>query len=59
MFPPAQLDPAILNQLACPACLGALRLGEARLVCVACARSYPIVDGIPVLIPGRAEKPRP
>ncbi len=56
MLPPAQLDPAILNQLACPACLGALRLGEAHLVCAVCARSYPIVDGIPILISGRAEK---
>jgi uncharacterized protein YbaR (Trm112 family) len=49
-------DPAVLSQLACPVCLGALRLGEAHLVCTACARAYPIVDGIPVLIAGRAEK---
>jgi len=31
------LDPAVLSQLACPACLGGLRLEEARLVCAGCA----------------------
>jgi uncharacterized protein YbaR (Trm112 family) len=43
-------NPAVLDQLACPACLGALRLEETRLLCTACSRAYPIVDGIPVLI---------
>jgi uncharacterized protein YbaR (Trm112 family) len=56
--PSPSFDPAVLDQLACPACLGALRLSETRLVCAACARAYPIVDGIPVLIPSRAEKPQ-
>jgi uncharacterized protein YbaR (Trm112 family) len=51
-------DPAALDQLACPACLGRLRLEAERLLCAACARAYPIVDGIPVLIPSRAEKPQ-
>jgi uncharacterized protein YbaR (Trm112 family) len=51
-------DPAVLDQLACPVCLGALRLDQARLVCAACNRAYPIVDGIPVLIAGREEKPQ-
>jgi uncharacterized protein len=46
-------DPIVLDQLACPACLGTLRLEEARLLCTACGRAYPIVDGIPVLIAGR------
>jgi uncharacterized protein YbaR (Trm112 family) len=52
------LDPAVLDQLACPACLGALRVDQARLVCAVCGRAYPIVDGIPVLIAERAERPR-
>ena len=43
----------IAAQLACPACLGHLRLEGERLVCASCARGYPIVDGIPVLIAGR------
>jgi hypothetical protein len=46
-------DPSVLGQLACPACLGELLLDGDKLVCVECGRSYPIVDGIPVLIAGR------
>jgi len=37
--------------LACPACQGELRLEGVRVVCERCGQSYPIVDGIPVLIP--------
>jgi uncharacterized protein YbaR (Trm112 family) len=48
-------DPALLEQLACPACLGDLRVEETRLVCEGCGRAYPTVDGIPVLIAERAE----
>lgn len=48
-------DTALVSRLACPACLGDLRLEEARLVCAGCERGYPIVDGIPVLIADRAE----
>jgi uncharacterized protein YbaR (Trm112 family) len=51
--PPA-FDPAVLAQLACPACFGGLRCEVARLICNACRRAYPIVDGIPVLIVERA-----
>ncbi len=53
------LNPAILEELACPVCLGALRLDESRLQCVGCGRLYPIVDGIPVLIAERASVPGP
>ncbi|MGA3333522.1 MAG: Trm112 family protein [Terracidiphilus sp.] len=53
--PSSAFDAAVLAQLACPACHGDLRLEEARLVCAACRRAYPIVDGIPVLIAERAE----
>ena len=49
-LPHAQFNPAILDQLACPACQGNLRLDDARLVCESCHRAYPIVDGIPALI---------
>jgi uncharacterized protein len=52
-----KLDPAVLAQLACPACYGELRLEGARLRCMACCRGYPIVDGIPVMIVERAERP--
>jgi uncharacterized protein YbaR (Trm112 family) len=52
--PPA-FNASILDQLACPACIGALRLDANRLLCAGCERSYPIIDGIPVLIPSRAD----
>jgi uncharacterized protein YbaR (Trm112 family) len=51
----SQLNPSVVERLACPACLGNLRLDGARLICAGCGRGYPIVDGIPVLIAGRAE----
>jgi uncharacterized protein YbaR (Trm112 family) len=50
-------DPSVVGQLACPACHGVLNLEEAQLVCAACGRAYPIVDGIPVLIAGRETNP--
>jgi uncharacterized protein YbaR (Trm112 family) len=49
------IDPAVLEQLVCPACFGALRLEEKCLVCTGCTLRYPILDGIPVLIADRAE----
>ncbi len=52
---PAIFDPSVLAQLACPACYGELRLENVHLVCEGCRRSYPIIDGIPVLIVERAE----
>ncbi len=54
-LPPALFNPAVLDQLACPACQGNLRLDDARLVCESCRRAYPIVDGIPALIVEQAE----
>jgi hypothetical protein len=47
-------DASILGQLACPACFAELQLEVDRLVCSGCGRSYPIVNGIPVLIADRA-----
>jgi hypothetical protein len=55
---PSALDPFVVDQLACPACLGALRLEETRLLCAACGRAYPIVDGIPELIAPRGQNPQ-
>jgi uncharacterized protein YbaR (Trm112 family) len=50
-------DPVVVDQLACPACLGELRLDEGKLVCAECGRIYPVVDGIPVLIFRSEENP--
>jgi len=45
------------EDLACPVCFSALRFSDALVVCTGCARRYPVVDGIPVLIPQRATSP--
>jgi uncharacterized protein YbaR (Trm112 family) len=55
---PAAFDPSVVGLLACPACLGGLRLEESKLVCAECGRAYPIVDGIPALIAGREGNPQ-
>ncbi|WP_396127292.1 Trm112 family protein [Acidicapsa acidisoli] len=49
-------DSLTLEQLVCPVCFGALRLDlrDSRIHCVDCKRGYPLIDGIPVLIPERA-----
>lgn len=52
-----QLDPQLMEILACPcAAHGALRTGTAAdpdadaLTCATCGRSFPVTDGIPVLL---------
>jgi uncharacterized protein len=50
-------DPALLQRLACPACMGRLRLEGSRIECAACGRLYPLIDGIPVLIADRSVLP--
>jgi hypothetical protein len=52
---PLEFDASIIAQLACPACHRSFRLEDLRLICTACGRRYPIVDGIPALIVERAE----
>jgi uncharacterized protein YbaR (Trm112 family) len=51
-----QLNADALAMLACPVCHGVLRLeadGE-KVTCASCGRGFPVIDGIPVLIPERA-----
>jgi uncharacterized protein YbaR (Trm112 family) len=50
--PTSRIDSSVLDLLACPACLGELRLEENELICAECSRSYLIVEGIPALIAG-------
>jgi uncharacterized protein YbaR (Trm112 family) len=45
------LDPRLLKILACPVCRGELKLKEEKLVCRKCGKSYPIRNGIPILLP--------
>jgi uncharacterized protein YbaR (Trm112 family) len=51
-----KFDAGFLSALACPVCFGALRVGDSglQILCVDCFRVYPLMDGIPVLIPERA-----
>ena len=41
---------AIQDLVVCPACGGELRFESEKLICANCARQYPVIDGIPVLI---------
>jgi hypothetical protein len=52
------VDPSVISRLACPVCQAELRPDEARLVCAGCGLSYPIENGIPVLIADRATRPQ-
>jgi SAM-dependent methyltransferase len=38
------------RSLACPACHGPLERGGERLACAACGASYPVADGVPMLL---------
>ena len=54
----AELDPALLEIIVCPACRGRPRrsVGD-ELVCQGCGLAYPVRDGIPVLLVDEARKP--
>lgn len=49
------LSQDVLAMLACPVCYGRLAIRDGRVCCTQCGRSYPVEDGIPVLLPERAE----
>lgn len=53
------IDPELLAILACPVCEERPPLREEGdfLVCTVCGRKYPVVDGIPHLLPEEAMKP--
>jgi uncharacterized protein YbaR (Trm112 family) len=54
------LDPELLEILACPNCRAALRVDEAaeELVCTGCGYAYPVRDDIPVLLVDEARRPQ-
>jgi uncharacterized protein YbaR (Trm112 family) len=55
------LDPSLLEILACPNCRADLRPDDAadELVCTACGYAYPVRDDIPILLIDEARKPAP
>jgi uncharacterized protein len=56
---PMNLDPALLEILACPECHAPLRPDEeaGELVCTGCGLAYPVRDDIPVLLVDEARRP--
>jgi uncharacterized protein YbaR (Trm112 family) len=48
------IDDELKAILVCPACKGDLLFEEARIICPACLRAYPIRDGIPVMLVSEA-----
>jgi len=55
----ADLDPQLLELIACPACHATLAVDEERneLLCSGCGLAYPVRDGIPVLLVDEARRP--
>src|SRR3954453_17215928 len=53
------LDPALLEILACPDCKSPLRADDAasELVCTGCGLAYPVRADIPVLLIDEARRP--
>lgn len=53
------LDPSLLEILACPDCRSPLRVdeGPSELVCTSCGLAYPVRDDIPVLLIDEARRP--
>lgn len=53
-----KLDAALLEILACPACISALRADDAaeELVCTSCGLAYPVRDDIPVMLADEARQ---
>ena len=47
----------LVELLACPRCRGPLAPVDhgTRLICAACAVAFPVVDGVPILVPGAAQ----
>lgn len=54
------LDERLLEILVCPACHASVEHKERRhvLVCTGCGLSYPVRDGIPVMLVDEATPPR-
>ncbi len=47
----ARISPEFLRSLACPKCHSALAQNKSELICIKCKSRYPIIDGIPDLMP--------
>lgn len=50
-MPKEVIGQELLEILACPMCKQKVELKGEELICVACGRRYPIVEGIPYMLP--------
>jgi len=48
------IDDELKAILVCPVCKGDLLFEEARIICGACRKAYPVRDGIPVMLVSEA-----
>ncbi len=50
------IDSKLMDVLACPVCIGDLEYNAvaATVTCQQCGLVYPVIDGIPVMIPEKA-----
>lgn len=46
-----EISPELLDIIACPYCKDKVKLEDEKLVCPKCEREFPIVDGIPHMLP--------
>ncbi len=53
----SEIDPKLLEILACPACQGKITPDGEKLRCVSCGRRFPVREGIPVMLIEEAEPP--
>ncbi len=53
-----EIPQKLLEVLACPKCMGKIDYDQAgsRIVCSVCRLAYPVENGIPIMLPERAEK---
>lgn len=49
------IDEELLRILCCPACKGDVVLKQNKIVCTRCRKTYPIREGIPILLVEEAE----
>jgi len=49
------IDEELLKILACPFCKADIALKGDKIICLKCARKYPIKDGIPIMLIEEAE----
>ena len=47
----SDIEEELLEILACPYCKKSVRVEDDNLFCPECGREYPIVDGIPHMLP--------